>query len=140
MRKRLWTAAASEARRRFPMREQFPDASAHPTPSQSGVALRLPPQSIQVLLGHRSEDGKTLTVRVVNTGKVALPARISLDGFVPRKRAAHTTILMGDWDAINTPEQPGRIRPSQSDWRHEFKDGAISRTFAPYSFTILRFR
>jgi alpha-L-arabinofuranosidase len=88
----------------------------------------------------RSEDGKTLTVRVVNTGKVALPARISLDGFVPRKRAAHTTVLMGDWDAINTPEQPGRIRPSESDWRHEFKDGAIGRTFAPYSFTILRFR
>lgn len=88
----------------------------------------------------RSEDGKTLTVRVVNTGKVALPARIGLDGFVPRKRAAHTTVLTGDWDAINTPEQPGRIRPSESDWRHEFKDGAIGRTFAPYSFTILRFR
>jgi alpha-L-arabinofuranosidase len=93
-----------------------------------------------VLLGHRSEDGKTLTVRVVNIGKVALPARIGLDGFVPRKRAAHTTVLAGDWGAINTPEQPGRIRPSESDWRHGFKDGAISRTFAPYSFTILRFR
>jgi alpha-L-arabinofuranosidase len=88
----------------------------------------------------RSEDGKTLTLQVVNIGKAALPAHIRLDGFVPRKPAAHTTVLTGDWDAINTPEQPVRIRPSESDWHHGFTGGAVSRTFPAYSFTVLQFR
>jgi alpha-L-arabinofuranosidase len=88
----------------------------------------------------RSEDGKTLTLQVVNTGKAALPARIKLNGFVPSKAVAHTTVLTGDWDAINTPEQPERIRPSESDWHHGFMGGAVSRTFPAYSFTVLQFR
>jgi alpha-L-arabinofuranosidase len=88
----------------------------------------------------RSEDGQTLIVRVVNTAKVPMPGRIVLDGFVPRKPVARVTVLARDWDAINTPEQPNRIKPSESDWRHEFKDGAVNHTFAPYSFTVLRFR
>ena len=88
----------------------------------------------------RSEDGKTLTVQVVNTGKVPLSARIALDGFVPGKPIARATVLQGDWDDINTPQQPDRIKPSEGDWRHEFKDGAVNHTFPPYSFTVLRFR
>jgi alpha-L-arabinofuranosidase len=88
----------------------------------------------------RSEDGKALTVQVVNTAKVPLTGRIVLDGFVPRKPAAHAMVLTGDWEGINTPDQPGRIRPTESDWRHEFMDGAVSRTFPPSSFTVLRFR
>jgi len=87
-----------------------------------------------------SEDGKTLTLQVVNTGKVALPTRIELTGFVPRKTAAHATVLTGDWDAVNTPEQPDHVKPIESDWQPEFRDGAVTRTFAPYSFTSLRFR
>ena len=88
----------------------------------------------------RSEDGKTLTLQVVNTGKTAMPARIMLDGFVPGKRAAHATVLTGDWDAINTPEEPERIKPSESEWQYELKAGAVSRTFPGYSFTVLQFK
>lgn len=88
----------------------------------------------------RSEDGKTLTVQVVNTSKAALAANIRLDGFLPRKPTAHTTVLTGDWDAINTPEQPDRIKPAESNWRYESKGGAISRTFPAYSFTVLQFK
>lgn len=87
-----------------------------------------------------SEDGKTLALQVVNTGKVALPTRIELTGFAPRRAVAHATVLAGDWDAINTPEQPDHVKPAESDWRHELKDGAAARVFPPYSFTILRFR
>ena len=87
-----------------------------------------------------SEDGKALTLQVVNTGKLALPTRIELTGFVPRKAVAHATVLTGDWDAINTPVQPDQVKPSESDWRHELRDGAATRTFPPYSFTVLRFR
>ena len=81
-----------------------------------------------------------MTVQVVNTGKLALPARIMMDGFVPRKPAARATVLTGDWDAINTPEQPDHIKPGESAWRHEFKNGAVNYTFLPYSFTVLQFR
>jgi alpha-L-arabinofuranosidase len=88
----------------------------------------------------RSEDGQTLIVRVVNTAKTPMPGRIVLDGFVPRKPVARVTVLAGDWDAINAPEQPNLIKPSESDWRHEFKEGTVSHTFPPYSFTVLRFR
>jgi alpha-L-arabinofuranosidase len=89
----------------------------------------------------RSKDGKTLTLQVVNTAKVSMPGRIVLNGFAPRKPAALATVLTGDWEGINTPDQPGRTKPTESDWRHQFKDGAAaSRTFPPCSFTILRFR
>ncbi|MCX6925779.1 MAG: hypothetical protein NT154_21605 [Verrucomicrobia bacterium] len=87
-----------------------------------------------------SEDGKTLCLQVVNTSKVALPTRIELTGFVPRKKAAHAMVLTGEWDDINTPEQPDHVKPSESDWRLEFREGAVTRTFAPCSFTVLRFR
>ena len=87
-----------------------------------------------------SEDGKSLTLQVVNTGKAALPTRIELSGFVPRKGLAHATVLTGDWEAINTPEQPDHVKPSQTDWHPEFSNGATTRVFPPYSFTVLHFR
>jgi alpha-L-arabinofuranosidase len=87
-----------------------------------------------------SEDSKTLTLQVVNTGKVPLPTRIELTGFVPRKAIAHATVLTGDWEAINTPEQPDLVKPVESEWRHDLKGGTSARTFPPYSFTVLRFR
>ena len=86
-----------------------------------------------------SDDGKTLTLQVVNIGKVALTTRLELMNFQPRKATAHATVLAGEWEAINTPEQPNHVRPSETDWRHEFLDGATTRTFLPYSFTVLRF-
>jgi alpha-L-arabinofuranosidase len=88
----------------------------------------------------RSEDSKTLTLQVVNTGKAALPAHFKVEGFVPQRPTARATVLTGDWDAINTPEQPEHIKPSESDWPHGLSGGTISRTFPPYSFTVLQFR
>jgi alpha-L-arabinofuranosidase len=87
-----------------------------------------------------SEDGKALTLQVVNTSNVALPTRIELSGFVPHEAVAHATVLTGDWDAINTLEQPDRVKPAEGDWHPEFKNGAATRTFPPYSFTVLHFK
>jgi alpha-L-arabinofuranosidase len=87
-----------------------------------------------------SRDGHDLTLQVVNTGKVPLPSRIELAGFVPRKATARAIVLKGDWEDINTPEHPDCIKPSESDWRHEYKDGAATGTFPPYSFSVLRFQ
>jgi len=44
----------------------------------------------------KSEDGKTLTLQVVNASTAVLPARIALDGFSPRNPAAHVTVIEGD--------------------------------------------
>jgi alpha-L-arabinofuranosidase len=87
-----------------------------------------------------SENGKALTLQVVNTSNVALPTRIELSGFVPHKAVAHATVLTGDWDAINTLEQPDRVKPAEGDWHPEFENGAATRTFPPYSFTVLHFK
>jgi alpha-L-arabinofuranosidase len=87
----------------------------------------------------KSDDGKTLTLQVVNTGSQSVPARIALDGFVPHKRTAHVTVLTGDWDGINTPEHPDHIRPTESAWRPDGEAGAATFGFQPRSFTVLRF-
>jgi alpha-L-arabinofuranosidase len=87
-----------------------------------------------------SEDGEALTLQVVNTGRLPLPTRIELTGFVPGKAVTHATVLTGDWEAINTPDQPDRVRPTESDWHPEFTGGAATRAFPPYSFTVLCFR
>ena len=87
-----------------------------------------------------SDDGKTLILQVVNTGKLALATRIELTGFVRRKPTAHATVLTGDWEAINTPGQPDHVKPVESEWRHDLKGGTATRTFPPYSFTVLRFK
>jgi len=89
----------------------------------------------------RSEDGRTLTLQVVNIGKAPVAPRISLQGFVPRTPTARETVLTGDWEGVNTPERPDRIKPTENGWHHEFKDGLTSiHTFPPGSFTVLRFR
>ena len=87
-----------------------------------------------------SENGKNLTLQVVNTGKAPLSTRLELAGYVPRNATAHVTVLTGDWDVTNTPEQPNRIKPSESDWPHGYRDGATRYAFPPHSFTVLSFR
>src|ERR1035438_37658 len=56
--KSLWTAAASAARRRFHWQQRFPGASGRAILSQSGVALRLPPQSKATLSADALPRGK----------------------------------------------------------------------------------
>jgi alpha-L-arabinofuranosidase len=87
----------------------------------------------------RSDDGKTLVLQAVNTGNIPLSTHIAIEGFTPRNPAATVTVLTGDWDGINTPARPDRIKPGESVWRHGFKAGAPTCSFPPRSFTILRF-
>jgi hypothetical protein len=87
----------------------------------------------------RSDDGRTLVLQVVNAMNKELTAEIQLAGFVPSKPVAQATELSGDLEAVNTAADSGRIAPKQSQWTHEIKDGKTTRTFPPYSFTVLRF-
>jgi alpha-L-arabinofuranosidase len=87
----------------------------------------------------KSDDGKTLTLQVVNAANASLPARIALEGFAPRHPIAHATLLTGDWDGVNTSDHPDRIKPVETQWPHQFAAGSAAFTFPSRSFTILRF-
>jgi alpha-L-arabinofuranosidase len=86
-----------------------------------------------------SEDGKVLLLQVVNLEAKAVKASLTLEGFRPTTPTARITELAGTLDAENTPDNPRRIVPKTRDWAHGCKDGTTEYTFAPYSFSILRF-
>jgi alpha-L-arabinofuranosidase len=87
----------------------------------------------------RSEDGKALALQVVNIGDKPMPAEIRMSGFAPSKPVAMVEELAGALETVNTAEEPDRVKPKESEWRHGFADGSARYTFAPYSFTIIRF-
>lgn len=87
----------------------------------------------------RSDDGRTLVLQVVNVSNGPVAAAIQLNGFQPLQPAARRTVLAGDSEAINTPEEPNHVAPLETSWQHGFKDGATACTFPPRSFTVLRF-
>jgi hypothetical protein len=87
----------------------------------------------------RSDSGETLVLEVVNWGERPLKTAIRLDGFAPSKPTATVEELSGPLDAVNTAEAPRRIVPRRTEWRHApGGDGGL--TFAPYSFTVVRFQ
>jgi hypothetical protein len=87
----------------------------------------------------RSDDGKTLVLQVVNPSDKAMTARIRLAGFVPRQPQAQVTELSGPPDAVNTADKTETIAAKPSGWEHGIKEGTASRTFPPYSITVIRF-
>jgi hypothetical protein len=90
------------------------------------------------VVASRSEDGKTLVLKVVNPSDLALTTQIHLAGFVPGKPMAQITELAGPLNAANSAAQPTSIVPSTQEWKHAINDGNTRYTFAPRSVTILR--
>jgi hypothetical protein len=88
----------------------------------------------------RSEDARTLVLQVVNLSDLSVSARIQLEGFMPSIPTVTVEELSGPLDAVNTAENPSRIMPRQTEWRHQFASGNVRYSFSPHSFTILRFQ
>ncbi|MCK5172323.1 MAG: hypothetical protein KAR47_02970, partial [Planctomycetes bacterium] len=65
--------------------------------------------------------------------------KISIAGFATVKPVARVIQIQGDLEDENTAAEPGRIAPVERDWKHNIAGGTTAFTFAPYSFTILRF-
>jgi hypothetical protein len=82
----------------------------------------------------RSEDGKTLVLRVVNPSDREVRARLDLTGFKPVRPEASVEELAGPLAAVNTVREPRRIVPARRSWRH---DAAMGYAFPPRSFTVL---
>ena len=87
----------------------------------------------------RSEDGKSLVLQVVNWDATSRPAQLHFEGFTPSEPLATVEELTGPLNAVNTAEEPDRIKPRQSEWRHGMKDGSATYAFPPHSFTVIRF-
>lgn len=86
-----------------------------------------------------SDDGKTLIVQIVNIEPDAVKTKISIAGFAPVKPTTRIIQIRGDLEDENTAAEPARIIPVERNWKHNIADGTTTFTFAPYSFTILRF-
>ncbi len=87
----------------------------------------------------RSEDGKTLVVEVVNTSGAPVETVMRLEGFTPTRPTARVEELTGDLHDRNTADEPERIAPTVEEWSHGSANGAVVRTFAPHSLTVVRF-
>lgn len=87
----------------------------------------------------RSEDGKTLTLQVVNATDRAVTTALQLNGFTPRKAVAKVEELAGPLEARNTAADPERIKTVLGDWRHGVGNGSLKWVFPAHSFTVVRF-
>ena len=86
-----------------------------------------------------TEDGRALVLHVVNDKSEPVEASLTIVGFELSPKAAVVTELTGNDDAINTPEDPGRVRPQTRNWNHGARNGVARYTFPPRSVTLLRF-
>jgi alpha-L-arabinofuranosidase len=87
----------------------------------------------------RSDNGKTLVLQVVNATAQSVPSTIQLNAFIPSHSKAQVEELAGPLQAANTAAEPNRVKPRSFAWDHRLQDGKTELTFAPHSFTIIRF-
>jgi len=87
----------------------------------------------------KSEDGKTVVLRVVNTTTEPRACEIRLENFKSTKNEAQVEELAAPMNATNTATDPTRVKPRSLTWNHGQKLGqAATYTFPPSSFTVLR--
>jgi alpha-L-arabinofuranosidase len=97
------------------------------------------PQDALDALAKTTDDGKALILQVVNLEPTAIETAVALDGFKPSRPTATVTQIAGALESENTLAEPEKIVPRCREWDHKAKDGSMTYTFPPYSFTIIRF-
>jgi alpha-L-arabinofuranosidase len=86
----------------------------------------------------RSEDGHTVVVKVVNLEGQDQAAMIALEfGRRVGGGRMRTACLTGPLDAVNSPEEPRKIVPVESE--RLWDGGPVEHIFPGYSFSILQF-
>lgn len=90
-------------------------------------------------LAAKSADGTALVLRVVNPSDRSIQTHLDIAGFEPRDREAVVqTLASEDLRTFNSLEQPDKIRPARTLWRHNGELKTYS--FPPRSFTIIYLR
>jgi alpha-N-arabinofuranosidase len=84
-------------------------------------------------------DARVLALYAVNDGPVPIEAAITIAGFALRSPVVKVSELAGDPDSVNSPEQPKKITPRHTTWKHNAREGQVKYVFPAHSFTVLRF-
>jgi alpha-L-arabinofuranosidase len=87
-----------------------------------------------------SQDGKTLVLKVVNSGEKVALASIRIHGYSAAHPAADVEELSGSLDAANTATMTQQIQPIQKHWQPIFENDAAKYDFQPHSITVLKFK
>lgn len=87
-----------------------------------------------------SDDGRVLTLQVMNPADRELAAQIRLEGFVPSASVVRVVQLTGGLNDKNTAAEPTKVVPTDRNWAADFRQQESRYTFAPHSFTVLRFQ
>jgi alpha-L-arabinofuranosidase len=85
-----------------------------------------------------SEDGKTLVLKVVNSGAKPHQAAVRLNDFAPSSSPAEVWTLSGELTAVNTPDAPEQVRSVESKVKVE--GATFDYTFPAHSYTIVRLK
>jgi alpha-L-arabinofuranosidase len=85
----------------------------------------------------RSEDTRSLVLRVVNMGPTARSTRIKLDRFLPNQPIAKVEELAAPLEAYNTAGDATKVSPTTKEWRHGLEQGEATYVFPPHSFTMI---
>lgn len=86
-----------------------------------------------------SDDGRVLTLQVMNPQKQPSPAHIRFDGIAPSSPVVHVTQIVGELNEVNTTQEPRKVVPTERKWTAQLQKNEIQYSFPPQSFTILRF-
>jgi hypothetical protein len=84
----------------------------------------------------KSQDGQTLSVRVVNLDRWDVETEIRLTGYTPSEASAEVIQIRGRPEDVNTADKPTNIIPAKSTIAS--KGGNF--IFPAYSFTVINFR
>jgi alpha-L-arabinofuranosidase len=83
-----------------------------------------------------SADGKTLTLSVVNVGNTPRTATLQLDHVILGKEPGTVWTLAGEPQAVNPPDGPETLRPTQSSI--SAVGGTLAHTFPAHSYTVIQ--
>jgi len=108
----------------------------HWAPHVVACDVEAQPKTLDVTAA-RTDDGK-LVLRAVNVTDRPVAAAIAVEGFTPRSPTATVEVMSGPLHATNTLEQPRRIAPRTLREPHGMSGGTMTRTFEPYSFTVIQ--
>ena len=86
----------------------------------------------------RSEDGKTLVLKVVNLGPQPRKTTLRIARFQKVSPTAEIWTLTGRLEERNSPTEPNRIRSQQTKFTGAAETFAYE--FPAHSYTILRLR
>jgi hypothetical protein len=87
-----------------------------------------------------SQDGKTLVLKVVNTGEQVVPASILIRGYSPTHHTAEVGELSGPLGAMNTAAMPHQIQVIQRHLLLHSQTGETKCDFQPHSVTVIKFK